>query len=274
MALIARLYLYGIIKSIYDIYFIGQHIVKSEGVFKLLKAGKLLTAMILLAFILITVTSICYGNAAEPPSIIIIVNNAPEDLEISVGSGNTYVKANKTSNMIECYYTFYSRDLKADNGYNIKASTAGSTFEIFLEEPLRAYNNIYTLDLKKHKLTPGKALSRSILLVTLRIILTLLTEAVVFWLFGFRNKKSWIVFLVINLITQGALNIWINGFSPLQGYIIVSLIFGEINVFIFEIISFLAILQEHKRIRTFLYVITANLLSLFAGGYIITFLPV
>ncbi|HHV99615.1 MAG TPA: hypothetical protein GXX36_08590 [Clostridiaceae bacterium] len=247
---------------------------KSEGVFKLLKAGKLIAAMILLAFMLIAVTSICYGNAAEPPSIIIIVNNAPDDLEISVGSGNTYVKTNKTSNIIESYYTFYSRDLKADDGYTIKVSTAGSTFEILLEEPLRTYNNIFTLDLKNQKLTAGKTLARSVLLVTLRIILTLLIEAVVFWLFGSRNKKSWIAFLVINLITQGALNIWINGFSPLKGYIIVSLIFGEINVFIFEIIAFLAILREHRPIRTFLYVVIANLLSLFAGGYIITVLPV
>ena len=238
------------------------------------KACKLFTAIILSAFILISVISVCYGNSAEPPSIIIIVGNAPDDLEISIGSGNSYAKANKTSNLIESYYTFYSRDLKADDGYIIKVSTEGSTFEISLEEPLSAYNNIYTLDLKNQKLTPGKTLPRSVLLVTLRISLTLLIEAVMFWLFGFRNKKSWIAFLVINLITQGALNIWINGFSPLKGYIIVSLVFGEINVFIFEIIAFLAILKEQRRIKTFLYAIIANLLSLFAGGYIITVLPV
>ena len=238
------------------------------------KADKLFIVMILSAIMLIAITSICYGNSAEPPSIIIIVNNAPDDLEISIGSADTYTKANKTSNIIESYYTFYSRDLKADNGYNIKVSTAAGTFEILLEEPLTSYNNIYTLDLKNQKLTSGKSLSRSVLLVTLRITLTLMIEAFVFWLFGFRNKKSWIAFLVINLITQGVLNIWINGFTPLKGYIIAALIFGEILVFIFEIIAFLAIIQEHRRIRTFLCVIIANLLSLFAGGYIITVLPV
>lgn len=259
---------------IFDEWGTRQDLMKSEGIFSLLKTHKLFTAIILLAFMLIALVSVCYGNAAEPPSIIIIVNNAPDDLEISVGSGNTYVKTNKTGNIIENYYTFYSRDLEADNGYVIKVSTAESTFEIMLEEPLRLYNNIYTLDLKNKKLTPGKTLPRSVLLVTLRISLTLLIEAVMFWLFGFRNKKSWIAFLVINLITQGALNIWINGFSPLKGYIIVSLVFGEINVFIFEIIAFLAILKEQRRIKTFLYAIIANLLSLFAGGYIITVLPV
>jgi hypothetical protein len=110
--------------------------------------------------------------------------------------------------------------------------------------------------------------------VSLRIALTLLIEGIVFWLFGFRNKRSWIVFLAINLITQGALNIWLNGFLPLGSYLVVSLVFGEILVFIAEIIVFLALVKEHRHRRTLLYVSTANFLSLFAGGYIITVLPI
>lgn len=238
------------------------------------KRCKLLAAIAVFALMLISFISICYGNAAEPPSIIIIAGNAPDDLEISIGSGDTYVKARKTSNMIESYFTFYSRDLKTDNSYIVKVSSADGTFEILLDKPLSLYNNIYTLDLENQKLTPGKSLARSVILVALRMVLTFLIEAAVFWLFGFRDKKSWIAFLVINLITQGALNIWLNGFSPLQGYIIVSLIFGEILVFISEIIAFMAVIQEHRRARTFFCVILANLLSLFAGGYIVTVLPV
>jgi hypothetical protein len=117
-------------------------------------------------------------------------------------------------------------------------------------------------------------LSRSILLVSMRIILTLAIEAIIFRLFGFRNKKSWIAFLIINLITQGALNIWLNGFAPLASYLVFTLIFGEILVFIAEIIAFSALIKEHRRWRILLYVITANLLSLFAGGYMITVLPI
>jgi hypothetical protein len=110
--------------------------------------------------------------------------------------------------------------------------------------------------------------------VSLRIILTLIIEAIVFWLFGFRNKRSWIVFLIINLITQGALNIWLNGAAPLVSYLIFTLIFGEMLVFIAEIIVFLVLIKEHRPMRTLLFVITANFLSLFAGGYIITVLPI
>ena len=104
--------------------------------------------------------------------------------------------------------------------------------------------------------------------------MTLAIEAIIFWLFGFRNKKSWIAFLIINIITQGALNIWLNGSAPLASYLFFSLIFMEFFVIIAEIIGFLAILKERGRGRTLLYVIAANLLSLLAGGYIITVLPV
>ena len=108
----------------------------------------------------------------------------------------------------------------------------------------------------------------------MRIIMTLAIEAIIFWLFGFRNKKSWIAFLIINIITQGALNIWLNGSAPLASYLIFSLIFMEFVVIIAEVIAFLAILKERGRGRTLLYVIAANFLSLLAGGYIITVLPV
>jgi hypothetical protein len=59
----------------------------------------------------------------------------------------------------------------------------------------------------------------------------------------------------------------------LQGYIIFGLVFAEIFIIIFELIAFLAAIKEY-RWRTVFHVIIANLLSLFAGGYIITVLPI
>ncbi|MDD4503731.1 MAG: hypothetical protein PHS15_02750 [Clostridiaceae bacterium] len=233
-----------------------------------------LLIVILSMVMLIAAAPGCYGNSAEPPSILIIVPDPPEDLEISIGSDNTNIKANKINKIIERYYTFYSEDLRMAEDYTININTGESNFQILLEEPLKSYNNIFTLDLNNQKLIPGKLLSRSILLVSLRIILTLIIEAIVFRLFGFRNKKSWIAFLIINLITQGALNIWLNGYVPLASYLVFTLIFGEILVFVAEIIAFPALVKEHRPMRTILYVITANFLSLYAGGYIITVLPI
>jgi hypothetical protein len=217
-------------------------------------------------------TAVCYANAGEPPSILIIVPNAPGDLEISIGPEN--IKAHRIDKAFESYFTFYRFDLRFTD-YRVNVTTKDRTFEIVLDTPLESYNNIFTLDLEKRTLIPGKLLSRHITLISLRVVLTLIIEAIVFFLFGYRRKKSWLIFLIINLFTQGLLNIWLSGSTtPLESYIIFSLIGGEMLVFIVEMIAFLIFVNEHHRLRTALYVIMANLLSSIAGGYLITVLPV
>lgn len=216
-----------------------------------------------------------YGNSAEPPSILIIVPNAPADLSITLNLENREYEARVVDKIIEKYYTFYSSVMvKKPNIYNFTVNTKNDSFTIELEKPIANYNNIYTLDLKTHILIEGKLLSRSIMLVSMRLTLTLIIEAFIFWIFGFRNKKSWLAFLIINIVTQGALNIWLNNLGPIMGYVIFALVLGEIFVFIAEIIAFLLFCKEHGRLRKVLYVLTSNFASLIAGGYIITKLPI
>ena len=215
---------------------------------------------------------VCYANAAEPPAIIIIVANAPDDLEISLGVNGS--PAQRTDKTIESYYSFYGYNLKPVD-YILKVTTSDETFELLLDSPPEKHNNIYTLDLKNRTLVPGKSPFRSITLVLLRIILTLIIEAAVFYLFGYRKMRSWIVFLVANLLTQGGLNIWLGSvFTPVNSYIFLGLIIGEIIVFFIELAVFLFFIKEHRRWRTTVYVLVANILSLVVGGYLITVLPV
>ena len=232
-----------------------------------------LLLILLLVVTSCVITPVCYANAAEPPSILIIVPNAPDDLEISIGPEN--IKARRTEKVIESYFTFYRYDLKSSD-YKVTVTTAGNSFEITLDAPLNSYNNIFTLDLNNKTITPGKSLFRSVSLPSLRIILTLIIEAAIFYLFGYRKKKSWLVFLIVNLITLTVLNILlsIGSSNLLNGYIIFSLVFLEFFVFIFEMIAFLILVKEHHRLVTALYVLVANVASLFAGGYLITHLPV
>lgn len=242
------------------------------------KKLKSIVVIMLSILIFVFTASTCYGNSAEPPSILIIVPNPPSDLEISIDTGNTYVEANKVDKVvvekvIERYYIFYSSKLGNTRDYVFKITTGDDSYEIAIEKPLKSYNNIYTLNLKNRTLTPGKLLSRSILLVLIRVILTLVIEGIIFWLFGFRNKDYWIAFFIINIITQGALNIWINGFTPIESYLILNLVAAEILVFIAEIKAFLTVIKS-CRWHTVLYVLTANLVSFIAGSYIITFLPI
>lgn len=238
------------------------------------KKNRILTVSFLTILLLFALSSYCFANSAEPPSILIISANAPDDAEVGIHADNTYSKANVREKGTEKYYAFYSSELKSAANYTLKVKTTEGAFEVPIKAPLKSYNNIYTLDFKTRTLVSGKSLSRSIFLVILRLTLTLVIEGLIFFLMGYRSKRSWIAFIAINLITQGALNIWLNGFSPLGSYIIISLVFGEFFVFIFEIIAFLVLLKEHRWWRALLFVILANILSLIAGGYAITVLPI
>ncbi|MDD3265215.1 MAG: hypothetical protein PHH02_04785 [Dehalococcoidales bacterium] len=232
----------------------------------------LLTAVALIVLFPFTQTTECYANSAEPPSIMIIVSNAPEDLEIRLLPEGT--EASKTTRSYETYYSFYLYELQ-QGVYSFEVSSGGESFTVKLERPIQKYNNIYTLDLKNQSLASGKSLSRSAFLIFSRVTLTLLVEGLVFLLFGYRRKRSWLVFLGINLATQLALWIWLNGTSPFHaGYVIFTLFFAEILIFMIEMPAFLILVNEHRRLRTAAYVIIANVLSLLAGIFLISALPI
>ncbi len=240
------------------------------------KTGKhLLLVVVLCALMISILPSTASANSAEPPSLVILVNNPPDDLVIVLASKDNQAAARAQRVAWEKYYAFYSRDMKSDGDYTLKITTNGESFECSINEPLQHYNNIYTLDVSNRKLSPGKAPFRSVLLVSMRVLLTLLIEGGIFWLFGYRQKRSWLIFLAINLVTQAALNIWLNGGSSLMpSYLFINLIIGEVFVFTAEMIAFPVFIKEHNKRRISIYVIIANFISLIAGGYIITLLPV
>ena len=73
----------------------------------------------------------------------------------------------------------------------------------FLNQDTGAYyNNLCVLDLQSRTLTAGQPWWRQPLLVFLRVALTLLLEGIVFFLFGYRQKRSWILFFLANGLTQ------------------------------------------------------------------------
>lgn len=232
---------------------------------------RLILIIVLPLIIGIGLTSICYANSPPPPTVSIIVANAPKDLELSIGS----VKANGIAKIFDSYYTFY---LKFDdiNPSMLTISSSEGTFEIPLPQ-LQKYNNVFRLDIGSRTLIAGASQFRAYQFALITLILTLLIEGALFFLFGYRKRSSWIVFLIVNIITQGLLYVWLNiTFYPLvDSYfapILFSLIGGEFLVFIFEIIAFLIFIRERPRLLTFLYVIMANFASLIAGGFILNYL--
>lgn len=236
----------------------------------------LCTLLIMFLAIFYFFPTIAYANSAEPPALIVIMKNAPEDVSVSIISADTMKEGHQRKAAWETYYAFYNRDIGNNTEITLRVSGNSINYDkIIGKQYLTGYNSIVTLDFSRQTITAGKLLSRSILLVGLRVLFTLVIEGGIFFLFRFRDKKSWISFLIMNLVTQGILNVVLNGASPLaSSYLILNLIFMELFVFVAEIIGVLVFIKEHGRFRRVSYVLVANLASLILGGYLITVFPV
>lgn len=227
---------------------------------------KSLLLLLLPIVLLLSNASPCYANSPPPPSVFIIVPHAPKDLVLTIGS----VQPQRRDKAFESYFGFFFQHNKPANVDYLEVNTGNTTYQITLP-PLTSYTTTFTLDLKHMTLTKGASSLRPYAFASITIILTLLIEGIVFYLFGYRKKSSWIIFLVTNLITQGFLYVWLNKmvYPSYQAYTILYLIFGEFWVFIIEIFAFVIPIRERRRLETFLYVLMANLISLFAGGFLV-----
>lgn len=106
---------------------------------------------------------------------------------------------------------------------------------------------------------------------------TLVIEGVILWLFKFRQKRTWLVFLLVNFVTQLGLHLLCNSLSSVPfadsydslGYYVLSLLVPECLIFIVEAISYGVLIKEETSGRRVGYAICAN-----AASYLLGYLPV
>jgi hypothetical protein len=126
-------------------------------------------------------------------------------------------------------------------------------------------NRIYNID--DDFLSEDIPFSRTIIYIVLAVIITILTEAFILFLFMYRKKESYKIIFWVNLITQFLLHgsIIVGGLlGSLFGYIGV-LILGEFLILIIETIIYLFLLKERSRINVIFYTLFANISSLLIG---------
>ncbi|AKG53002.1 hypothetical protein DGWBC_0315 [Dehalogenimonas sp. WBC-2] len=209
--------------------------------------------------------TICHANSGPPPMIIIVVSDASADLKLSIGEQ----QGGRRDKPLASYFLFYQFDLIPED-FSLQVSSGGQNFSLPINTN-KTYNNYYRLDLESRTLTPMESLPGTTSVPLMMVILTLVIEGVVFFLFGFRHRRSWLIFLAVNLTTQILLIMWLGQYASFtSSYDILTLIFGEVWVFIIELIAFMFLLKEHGRWRRASYVILANFLSLILGGYLIS----
>src|SRR4030042_5654332 len=109
-------------------------------------------------------TPICYANSPPPPSIFVIVPNAPKDLVLTIGS----VQAERKDKAFESYFGFFFKvGSPIDN--NLEVTTGNDYYQIKLPA-LKSYNNTFTLDLMSKTLTPGTSPVRPYQFASITII--------------------------------------------------------------------------------------------------------
>lgn len=242
-----------------------------------MKRACLLTLALLLVLALPLTVS---ANSAEPPGMIIIVENAPEDMTITLQlpTAPEYPpRVSRSVKLWETYYRlFYHITHEEFASAALRVESSQGSFTCPLPAGMRnGYNNLLTLNYRTQTLTLGQRWWRQPLLTFLRITLTMLTEGLVFWfIFGFREKRSWIVFFTVNLVTQLWLNIQVNGYAFTGGYWVIMLFFIEAAIFLAESIAFPLLLKEKRGFIRVLYALCANIVSLIAGILLIGHLPI
>lgn len=227
------------------------------------------------------------ANSAEPPCFTILVLDPPQELDLSVqlsdgGCERILLQGHRKG--WEGYYRFYysygfPREWEGPSpDLTLLVSREEGSFQLPLSRDLLAqrYNNILTLDLDQQTLTSGEPAWRGPLLVGLRVTLTLLIEGAVLYLMGYRQRKSWLIFLLVNLITQGGLNLMLNRADLLSSgaYWVLGYGLMELIIFLAEAVAYALLLREKGTGRAVAAAFTANAASLVLGGFLLSQLPI
>ncbi len=217
-----------------------------------------------------------FANSAEPPSIIILVQTddaANLDIRLAdIGARPAQV----ITRFYQVQYNFYRHEIKVDDIIKFDVSYGDRQFQVEAKPITEySYRNIYTLDLKNEVLKEDVSPVLQATLIGSRVILTLLIEGAILFLFGFRRRKTWLYFLLINLATQGFLNISLSR-APIfyVAYFWIGALIYECLILLIEMTAFLLLVEESSKIKQFFYVLISNIVSFIVGGYLIMLLPI
>jgi len=227
---------------------------------------KKLVAVITALAAIIMLASPAFANSAEPPTISVIVYDAPYDLDVKLRLENGEVEITPMKRNNQDYvFKFYGANSKYEA---ILVTTGGESFEVACSENDYGYHAVVVLNLDDRTLTAGEPAIREVPLVALRFALTLIIEGGIFFLFGYRQKRSWIIFAVTNIFTQCVMNFAFLGLN--LGYMWVLVFFiWEFLIWLSETTVYVWSLREKNPIIAAAYALTANLASLIIGGILI-----
>ncbi len=156
--------------------------------------------------------------------------------------------------------------------YRILIVTAGG--ESWLSEPLDrpALQSSVTVDWAAKRVTSPSVWAACAVQFLCTFLVTVALEALVLKCFGYSMRKNWKPFLLVNLVTQGALTAWLSLNVVQNGghvYYIMLLLPAELVIGLIEGAVYARTLTGGTGKRAFAYGICANVLSAVAGSAVI-----
>lgn len=104
------------------------------------------------------------------------------------------------------------------DSFRIAAATADQAQASQNAYHLKSFLNSLVYDWETNTIrSAGPALLLFTSQLSVTLIPTLLIEGALFWLFGFRKKRSWIIFLLVNLATQIGLHLFCHSWLIMAG---------------------------------------------------------
>ena len=114
--------------------------------------------------------------------------------------------------------------------------------------------------------TPLRFLAR----LAATLVPTLIIEGAILWLFGFREKRSWLVFLAVNTVTQAGLHLVTGAALAQAGWhflnYFLTIVLQELVIWGAEAAAYAFLFRERSRARRVGYAFAANIAS-FVLGY-------
>lgn len=228
-----------------------------------LKGSRIMKKALAFVFVMLLFAALCvpvFANSPVPPSLAVYVENAPDDLELDLTlSGGRKPDSFSIKKGVYCFY-FAKSD---GEGAVLRVSTGGSvnTFDV-TENMLR---NGATLSFGSGAPTLAARPAGTFRNVLFNLAVTLVIEFIVLMLFGYRKGRTFLIFLIANLITQALYNAFLYLAPASLANSFPLLIAIEAVVIIIEGLFYCFKFREHGKFRAWSYAFVANLASMFIG---------
>lgn len=224
------------------------------------------------------------ANQVRTPGLSIFVIKAPKDLRLFVQFRNSALpeplEMQRTSRYWETYYNYYYQRLQGrfDEdfiGSKLIVRSSQYTYELPIsrDPEMRVDKRLMTLDLKQATLIYGEPGWRAPLAVAGRVLLTLVLEGAVFFLFGFRAKSSWLIFFILNLITHSLLSSFLAHPFEAKSDFFMAVFISVWVVLVEAAIYYFTFKEIELSPKALLLALVANLVGFFLGGWIMPYFP-